>query len=152
MNLGTEQRDGHHMSNDISLAISDFIATVEIQRPPNNFFDFDLIREIADTYERLDDVIVTPAPASRSQVLALLDDWKGMRLLDGSAGTPACDIDALVDLTVMVSRFAAGAENVSALDLNPVVVHPRGSGVSVVDALIITDNDTGAGTHLLATD
>ncbi len=43
------------MSNDISLAISDFIATVEIQRPPNNFFDFDLIREIADTYERLDD-------------------------------------------------------------------------------------------------
>ena len=43
------------MSNDINVAISDFIATVEIRRPPNNFFDFDLIREIADTYERLDD-------------------------------------------------------------------------------------------------
>jgi succinyl-CoA synthetase beta subunit len=97
--------------------------------------------------EVLDDVIATPAPASRSQVLALLDDWKGKRLLDGSAGLPACDIDALVDLMVKVSRFAAGADDVSALDLNPVVVHPCGSGVSVVDALIITDNDGDAGTH-----
>ena len=43
------------MSNDISLAISDYVATVEIHRPPNNFFDFDLIREIADAYARLDD-------------------------------------------------------------------------------------------------
>ena len=30
------------------------VATVEIHRPPNNFFDFDLIREIANAYERLD--------------------------------------------------------------------------------------------------
>jgi succinyl-CoA synthetase beta subunit len=97
-------------------------------------------------------VIATPAPASKIQVLALLGDWKGKRLLDGSAGLPACDIDALADLMVMVSRFAASADNVSSLDLNPVVVHPRGSGVSVVDALIITDNDNGAGTHPLAAD
>jgi enoyl-CoA hydratase/carnithine racemase len=43
------------MSNDITLTVSDYVATIEIHRPPNNFFDFDLIREIADTYERLDD-------------------------------------------------------------------------------------------------
>ena len=43
------------MSNDTTLEIADFVATIEIHRPPNNFFDFDLIREIADTYERLDD-------------------------------------------------------------------------------------------------
>jgi succinyl-CoA synthetase beta subunit len=102
--------------------------------------------------EVLDDVIATPAPASKIQVLALLGDWKGKRLLDGSAGLPACDIDALADLMVMVSRFAASADNVSSLDLNPVLVHPRGSGVSVVDALIITDNDNGAGTPPLAAD
>jgi len=102
--------------------------------------------------EVLDDVIATPAPASRTQVVALLSDWKGKRLLDGSTGSPACDIDALADLMVMVSRFAASANNVSSLDLNPVVVHPCGSGVSVVDALIITDNDNGASTHPLAAD
>jgi enoyl-CoA hydratase/carnithine racemase len=43
------------MSNDTTVAISDHVATIEIHRPPNNFFDFDLIREIAETYERLDD-------------------------------------------------------------------------------------------------
>jgi len=30
------------------------VATVEIHRPPNNFFDYDLIHEIANTYERFD--------------------------------------------------------------------------------------------------
>ena len=43
------------MSSDIGLTLNDHVASVEIHRPPNNFFDFDLIREIADTYERLDD-------------------------------------------------------------------------------------------------
>ena len=38
------------MSSDITLSVSEHVASVEIQRPPNNFFDFDLIREIADTY------------------------------------------------------------------------------------------------------
>jgi len=39
-------------------------ATVEIHRPPNNFFDADLITELADAYERLDD-----DPACRAIVL-----------------------------------------------------------------------------------
>ena len=43
------------MSSDITLSVSEHVASVEIQRPPNNFFDFDLIREIADTYATLDD-------------------------------------------------------------------------------------------------
>lgn len=32
----------------------DFVATVEIQRPPNNFFDQDLIAQLADCFESLD--------------------------------------------------------------------------------------------------
>ena len=102
--------------------------------------------------EVLDDVIVMPAPATRNQVLELLDGWKGKRLLDGSAGMPGADIDALVDLTVAVSRFAAAADNVSSLDLNPVIVHARGNGVSVVDALIITDNTKTSSHGPLAAD
>lgn len=96
--------------------------------------------------EVLDEIIVTPAPVSRNQLLDLLATWKGRRLLDGSAGLPAGDIDALVDLAVNVSRFAAAADNVRSLDLNPVIVHPRGQGVSVADALI----ETGFGVELNA--
>ena len=38
----------------LSVAMTDYVAIVEIRRPPNNFFDFNLIRQIADTYELLD--------------------------------------------------------------------------------------------------
>lgn len=43
------------MSSDTTLTIADYVATLEICRPPNNFFDYELIREIADTYARLDE-------------------------------------------------------------------------------------------------
>ena len=39
---------------ELTVEIADFVATVEIQRPPHNFFDFALIRQIADTYEKID--------------------------------------------------------------------------------------------------
>ncbi|MEM9062875.1 MAG: enoyl-CoA hydratase/isomerase family protein [Pseudomonadota bacterium] len=49
---------------ELTVEIRDFVATVEIQRPPHNFFDFSLIRQIADTYEKIDQ-----DPAARAIVL-----------------------------------------------------------------------------------
>jgi enoyl-CoA hydratase/carnithine racemase len=40
---------------ELGIDIRDHVATVEIRRPPHNFFDFALIRQIADTYEALDE-------------------------------------------------------------------------------------------------
>ena len=42
--------------DDISVQIAGNIANVEIQRPPNNFFDYLLIEQIADAYEELDKI------------------------------------------------------------------------------------------------
>lgn len=40
---------------DVSVSLgSDHVAEVEIHRPPNNFFDVDLIRSLADAYTALD--------------------------------------------------------------------------------------------------
>ena len=37
-----------------------------------------------------------------------------------------------------LSRFAADhAELIAEIDLNPVIVHPQGEGLTVVDALIV---------------
>ena len=49
---------------ELGIDIRDYVATVEIRRPPHNFFDFALIRQIADTYEALDE-----DPACRAIVL-----------------------------------------------------------------------------------
>jgi acetate---CoA ligase (ADP-forming) len=58
------------------------------------------------------------------------------RLLTGLRGQPAGDVDALVDAIVAVSEFAWAARGVlTALDVNPVLVHPV--GVTAVDAVIL---------------
>jgi enoyl-CoA hydratase/carnithine racemase len=50
---------------DIGVERSGFVTLIEIRRPPNNFFDIDLIREIAGTLEALD-----RDPGCRAVVLA----------------------------------------------------------------------------------
>lgn len=42
---------------DLVVELAGQVAVVEIRRPPNNFFDATLIRDLADTYERLDDTV-----------------------------------------------------------------------------------------------
>jgi enoyl-CoA hydratase/carnithine racemase len=42
---------------DIAVETSGHVALVEIRRPPHNYFDFALIKEIADAFEALDDDI-----------------------------------------------------------------------------------------------
>ena len=43
---------GDIVSEDVSVQVrEDHVAIVEFDRPPNNFFDADLIRAIADAYE-----------------------------------------------------------------------------------------------------
>ena len=47
---------------------------------------------------------------------------------------------------VRLGQFAADhAEKVAEIDLNPVLVHERGKGVSVVDALIIRPSGADPG-------
>jgi len=41
-------------SQDIGVEIADFVATIEIQRPPYNYFDYALIEQIAGALEALD--------------------------------------------------------------------------------------------------
>ncbi|HJU15223.1 MAG TPA: acetate--CoA ligase family protein, partial [Stellaceae bacterium] len=56
----------------------------------------------------------------------------------GVRGAPPADRAALAELITQVSRFAADhAEAIEEIDLNPVIVHPEGQGLSVVDLLIV---------------
>ena len=88
--------------------------------------------------EVLKDVALAPVPLGLSEARAMLARLKGAALLDAHRGAPAADVDALVDLMVRLAQFAADhAETVAEIDLNPVLVHERGKGVSVVDALIV---------------
>ena len=63
-------------------------------------------------------------------------------------GMPAADTEALADLIVRLSHFAANhGDDIDAIDLNPVIVHAQGEGVSVVDALIMRRDKGGHATE-----
>jgi acyl-CoA synthetase (NDP forming) len=88
--------------------------------------------------EVLKDVVLAPAPLDSEQARAMFARLQGRALFDAHRGRPAADTDALADLMVRLARFAADhADQVAEVDLNPVIVHAAGKGVSVVDALII---------------
>ncbi len=88
--------------------------------------------------EVLRDVAFAPVPLGTDDALALLGELKGAAVLDGVRGAPASDRAALAALMVALSRFAADhADAVAEIDLNPVIVHEAGAGLTVVDALIV---------------
>ena len=84
------------------------------------------------------DRVETPVPVSPGRCRELVDRLAVRALLEGVRGAPAADVDALVELACRLSRFAhAHSDLVEEIDLNPVLVHPREEGVSIVDALVV---------------
>ncbi len=80
--------------------------------------------------EAMGDVALAPVPLDRDAALALLGRLKGAAMLGPYRGMPAADTEALADLIVKLSRFAADhADDIGEIDLNPVIVHNKGEGV-----------------------
>jgi hypothetical protein len=68
----------------------------------------------------------------------MLQEVNGARLLEGFRGHPAADVEALIHLLVGVSHLGIQCEReIRELDLNPLLVLPRGQGVRAADALIV---------------
>ncbi|HWC92356.1 MAG TPA: acetate--CoA ligase family protein [Pseudolabrys sp.] len=92
--------------------------------------------------EALGDVALAPVPLDKEAALRLLGSLKGAALFGAHRGAPPADTDALAELMVRLSHFATDhADDIAEIDLNPVIVHARGQGVSVVDALIVKRAD-----------
>jgi len=88
--------------------------------------------------EALGDVALAPVPLDHAGARTLLSRLKGAQILGSHRGSPPTDIDALAELMVRLSHFAADhPDEIEEIDLNPVIVHPQGQGVSIVDALIV---------------
>ena len=87
--------------------------------------------------EVLNDTVLAPVPFDRAQAVALIWRLKGAAILKEHRGRPAADVEALADLMVRLSQFAADHSDIVAeIDLNPVIVHA--DGASPADALIVT--------------
>jgi len=93
------------------------------------------------TTELFRDVIYRPAPVSAEEATVMLGALKAAPLLNGFRGAAKADVAALSRLISEVSVLAAQhAREISEIEINPVLVHPEGQGVTVVDALVVRKN------------
>lgn len=84
------------------------------------------------------DVVLAPLPVSAREARGMLCGLQGAELLGAFRNRLEADVDALADLMVQLAQFASDhAAELDSVDLNPVIVHDKGDGVSVVDALIL---------------
>jgi acetate---CoA ligase (ADP-forming) len=90
------------------------------------------------TTELFRDVIYRPAPVSAAEAATMLAELKAAPLLSGFRGAAKADIPALSKLISQVSLLAADFRNqISEIEINPVLVYPEGQGVTIVDALVV---------------
>ncbi|RPA64773.1 CoA-binding protein [Gordonia oryzae] len=87
------------------------------------------------------DVRLIAADLSADEVAAELLQLRGAPLLTGFRGSAPCDVDAVAQLVATLGSVMLAAEEITEIDLNPVVVRPGEQGATAaiaLDALIIT--------------
>ncbi|MGW3193778.1 acetate--CoA ligase family protein [Streptomyces sp. NPDC001118] len=88
--------------------------------------------------EVLHDAAVRVPPFGEEQARAMLAELRGRALLDGVRGRPPADRDALVEVVLRVQRMALElGDHIAELDINPLMVLPRGQGAVALDALVV---------------
>ena len=72
----------------------------------------------------------------------MLRELKGYPLLMGARGKDPADCKALINVVCRVSALLAVCPDITEIDLNPVMVHPKGHGASLVDARVFFAKDS----------
>jgi acyl-CoA synthetase (NDP forming) len=82
------------------------------------------------------DIALRLAPVDEAEARAMIAEVRALAPLAGWRNLPRGDLDALARAVVAASRLA-GLEVVREAEINPLIIHPEGQGVTVADAWIV---------------
>ncbi len=85
--------------------------------------------------ELMNDSALLLFPIDRNDVYSAISELKVYPLLNGYRGRPSGDIEAIIDAVMAVVDFVKDKEVVE-LDINPLLVLPKGKGVIAADVLV----------------
>ena len=88
--------------------------------------------------EALKDVCLLPPDVGEEWVVTMLRKLKAAALFDGFRGSAPLDLPALAAAVVRLGALMRACPSVSEIDINPLVVYPRGRGVLALDALMVS--------------
>jgi acyl-CoA synthetase (NDP forming) len=86
--------------------------------------------------ELLDDVVFRVLPLTDRDAAQMIGSTRVDRLLKGYRGSAEADIPAVEDLLLRLAALAEAVPQIAEIDLNPVIVHPKGEGLTMIDARI----------------
>jgi acetyltransferase len=93
---------------------------------------------LGGTYvEVFKDATFRVAPLRELSVKTMIETTKAGILLKGYRGQPAGDIDKVAECISRVSQLVTDFPEIEELDINPLIVYPRGNGGRVVDGRIV---------------
>lgn len=118
--------------------ISDFVGEIIIGLKRDEQFGLALIIGTGGILVNLlNDSATLLLPTSREAVTEAINSLKGSKLLKGYRGKPEGDLDAVVDAAMAVAEFGMEYwDQITELDINPLMVRPKGKGAVAVDALV----------------
>jgi acyl-CoA synthetase (NDP forming) len=88
--------------------------------------------------ETLKDLTYRLAPFGVETARVMIGELRASPIFDGLRGQPPRDVDALAHALAAVSQLAwTMRDRLAELDINPMLVRPRGSGVVAADALVV---------------
>jgi acyl-CoA synthetase (NDP forming) len=87
--------------------------------------------------ELIKDSALRIPPLTRTEAREMIASTRGEKLLLGFRGRPKADMAALVDTIVKLSQLAVDfKDEINALEMNPLMVLPDGTGIRAVDSLV----------------
>ncbi|MBX9824115.1 MAG: acetate--CoA ligase family protein [Xanthobacteraceae bacterium] len=87
--------------------------------------------------EALGDVQLLPGDAGEAEVLEALGKLRTAKLLKGFRGAPPADVEAVAKVVTAIGRLMQTVPELTEIDVNPLMVHGKGQGVTALDALIV---------------
>lgn len=118
--------------------ISDFVGELIIGLKRDEQFGLALIVGTGGILVNLlNDSAIMLLPITREAASTAVLSLKGSALLRGFRGRPEGDLEAVVDAIMAVADFAMDHwDSVTELDINPLMVRPKGKGAVAADALV----------------
>jgi len=89
--------------------------------------------------EILKDVAFRVCPVERTDIEEMLAEIEGIKMLQGYRGRPRCDVQAIIDIIMEISRLALDYSVITEIDLNPIIVYEKGA--IVVDAKVFLNKN-----------
>lgn len=86
--------------------------------------------------ELYQDVRLLSPDLTEAAIIGQLRKLKGAKLLTGFRGSAPVDLEAVAEIISTIGRLMIGEPDIREIDLNPVVVYPKGEGAVALDALM----------------